>query len=94
MSFLQGHEGRARHAPRNAVPCVVEAGERRAETDGAGHQRVVCALTLSVNIDPVVDARNVSLLQMFAAESCKALVKAGAGKSPRKLRSRDQCIES
>ena len=40
------------------------------------------ALTLSVNMDPIVDARNVSLLQIFAAESRKAVVRAGAGKSP------------
>ena len=32
---------RAHHAPRNAVPRAVEAGERRAEPDGGGHQRVV-----------------------------------------------------
>jgi hypothetical protein len=52
------------------------------------------ALTLSVNMDPVVDARNASLLLIFAAESRKVLVRAGAGKSPRELRSRNQCIES
>jgi hypothetical protein len=52
------------------------------------------ALTLSVNMDPIVDVRNASLLLIFAAESRKALVRAGVGKSPRELRSCDQCIES
>lgn len=32
---------RAHHAPRNPVARVVQAGERRGEADGAGHQRVV-----------------------------------------------------
>lgn len=32
---------RAHHAPRYAVPRAVEAGEGRAEADGAGHQGVV-----------------------------------------------------
>jgi hypothetical protein len=52
------------------------------------------ALTLSVNMDPIVDACNVSLLLIFAAESHKALVRADVGKSPQELHSHDQCIES
>ena len=40
-SLRQTRLERAHHAPRNAVSRAVEAGERGAEADGGGHQRVV-----------------------------------------------------